>query len=53
MFYLTYDPSMWDDEEICEEFETVEELLDRYNEIKYDVCEIKAWKENERIAPWY
>jgi hypothetical protein len=53
MFYLTYDLGWYDDETICEEFDTIEELLERYEEIKWDVCEIKAWKDEERITPWY
>ena len=53
MFYLTYDLGMYDDETICEEFETVEELLERYEEIKWEVCEIEAWKDEKKIAPWY
>ena len=36
MFYLTYDLRMYDDESICEEFDTIEELLKRYEEIKWE-----------------
>lgn len=53
MFALTYDPGMYDDETVLEEFDTVEELLERYEEIRYDVCEIEAWKGDEKFAPWY
>ncbi len=53
MFYLYYDLGRWDDEIVCEEFETVEELLERYEEIKYEVCEIEAWEDEKQIAPWY
>lgn len=53
MFYLTYDLGRWDDEIVCEEFETVKELLERYEEIKYEVCEIEAWEDEKKIAPWY
>lgn len=53
MFYLVYDLDLWSDETICEEFETVEELLERYKEIKWEVCEIEAWKDEKKIAPWY
>ena len=52
-FALTYDLGEWDDETVCEEFDTVEELLERYEEIKWEVCEIRAWEDEERIAPWY
>ena len=53
MYYLYYDLGEYIDETVCEEFDTVEELLKRYNEIEYDVCEIEAYKDNEKIAPWY
>lgn len=53
MFALTYDLGMYDDETVLEEFDTVEELLERYEEIRYDVCEIEAWKGDEKFAPWY
>ena len=53
MFYLTYDLGMYDDESICEEFDTIEELLKRYEEIQYEVCEIEAWEDDKKIAPWY
>ena len=53
MFYLTYDLGMYDDETTQEEFDTIEELLERYEEIKYEVCEIEAWKDDEKIAPWH
>ena len=53
MFALTYDLGMYDDEKVVEEFDTVEKLLERYEEIKWDVCEIEAWKEDEKFAPWY
>ena len=53
MFYLTYDRGVWDDETICEEFETVKELLEEYERIKYEVCEIEAWENDKKIAPWY
>jgi len=53
MFYLTYDLGMYDDETVCEEFDTVEELLERYKEIQYEVCEIEAWEDDKKIAPWY
>lgn len=53
MFALTYDLGMYDDETVVEEFDTVEELLERYEEIKWDVCEIEAWKEDKKFAPWY
>lgn len=52
MFYLTYDLTIWDDESCCEEFETIEELLARYEEIKWDVYEIEAWEDDKKIAPW-
>lgn len=52
-YALTYDPSQWDDETVIEEFETIEELLERYHEIKYDVCELEAWDEDRKIAPWF
>ena len=52
MFALTYDLGRYDDETICEEFDTIEELLERYEEIQYDVCEIEAWKDDKKIAPW-
>ena len=52
MFYLTYDLGNYNDESICEEFASVEELLDRYYEIQYDICEIEAWDEDKKIAPW-
>lgn len=51
-YCLTYDLGMYDDTTICEEFETIEELLERYEEIKYDVCEITAWEDDKKIAPW-
>ncbi len=53
MFYLTYDLGMYDDESICEEFDTIEELLKRYEEIKWEACEIRAWKDEEEIKPWF
>ena len=53
MYSLTYDLGMWDDETICEDFDTIEELLDRYEEIKYEVYEIEAWEGDKKIAPWY
>ena len=53
MFYLTYDLGMYDDETTWEEFDTIEELLERYEEIKYEVCEIEAWEGDKKIAPWY
>ena len=53
MFYLTYDLGMYDDETTQEEFDTIEELLERYEEIKYEVCEIEALKDDEKIAPWH
>ena len=52
-FALTYDLGEWDDETIYEEFDTIEELLERYEEIKYEVCEIEAWEGNKKIAPWF
>jgi hypothetical protein len=52
MFYLTYDLGNYNDKSVCEEFTSVEELLDRYYEIQYDVCEIEAWDEDKKIAPW-
>ena len=53
MFYLTYDLGRYNDETICEEFETVEELLEEYKKIKWEVCEIEAWEDDKKIAPWY
>ena len=53
MYTLIYDLGMYDDETVIEEFDTVEELLKRYEEIKWEVCEIEAWKEDKKIAPWY
>lgn len=53
MFYLTYDLGEWNDEAVCEEFETAEKLLERYEEIKWDVCEIRAWEDEKEIAPWH
>ena len=52
-YTLTYDLGYWDDETVMEEFETIEELLERYHEIKYEVYEIEAWDEDKKIAPWY
>lgn len=53
MFSLIYDMGMYDDETVIENFDTVEELLERYEEIKYEVCEIEAWEEDKKIAPWF
>lgn len=53
MFYLTYDLGRYDDETVCEEFDTVEGLLGRYEEVRYEVCEIEAWEDDKKIAPWY
>lgn len=53
MFSLVYDMGMYDDETVIENFDTVEELLERYEEIKYEVCEIEAWEEDKKIAPWF
>lgn len=53
MFYLIYDIGKYDDETICEEFDTIEELLERYEDIKWEVCEIEAWEEEKKIAPWF
>lgn len=53
MFYLTYDLGRYDDETVCEEFDTVEELLKRYEEVRDEVCEIEAWEDDKKIAPWY
>ena len=53
MFYLTYNLGMYDDETVCEEFDTAEELLERYEEIQYEVCEIETWEDDKKIAPWY
>lgn len=54
MFTLAYDPGMWDDESIYEEFNTVDELLERYEEIQYDFCEFRAYDENDKkFAPWF
>ena len=52
MYTLCYDSSRWDDETIYEDFDTVEELMERYNEIEYEVCEIEAWEDDHKIAPW-
>ena len=52
MYYLTYDLSMWNDETICEEFETVEELLERYKDIQYEYTEFKAWQDDKEIYPY-
>ena len=55
MFYLTYDLEMYDDDEtVCEGFDTVEELLERYKEIQYEVevCGIEAWEDDKKIYPW-
>lgn len=51
-YSLTYDLGMYDDTTVCEEFETIGELLERYEEIKWDVCEIEAWENDKKIAPW-
>ena len=51
-FALIYDLGMYDDETVCEEFDTIEELLKRYKEIQYEVCEIEAWEDDKKIAPW-
>ncbi len=53
MFYLTYDLGMYDDKTVEEEFNTIKELLERYKEIQYEVCEIEAWENDRKIAPWY
>ena len=53
MYSLTYDCGMWDDETVCEDFDTLEELLQRYEEIKWDVVEIQAWQDEKKIAPWF
>lgn len=53
MFYLTYDLGRWDDENVCEEFDTIEKLLERYEEIKWDYCEFRAWEGDKEIAPWF
>lgn len=52
-YALTYDFDRYDDDTQHEEFDTVEELLERYEEIKWDVCEIEAWDGKKKIAPWY
>ncbi len=55
MFELIYDIGIWDTETIHEKFHTVEELLERYEEIKddYNIYEIEAWENDEKIAPWF
>lgn len=52
-YALTYDLGYYDDETVVEEFETVEELLERYYEIQYEVYELEAWDGEEKFAPWY
>ena len=52
-YTLIYDFDQYDDDTQCEEFDTVEELLERYEEIKWDVCEIEAWDGEKKFAPWY
>ena len=52
-YTLTYDFDRYDDDTQYEEFDTIEELLERYEEIKWDVCEIEAWDGKKKIAPWY
>ncbi len=52
-YCLIYDLGMYDDTTVCEEFETIDELLERYEEIKWDVCEITAWEDDKKIAPWF
>lgn len=53
MFSLTYDLGIYDDETVCEDFDTIEELMERYREIQYDYCEFRAWDEEENeIKPW-
>ncbi len=52
MFFLVYDSSMWNDESITEIFNTIDELLARYEEIQYKFCEFRAFDEDgKRIAP--
>ena len=53
MFSLTYDLSQYEDETICEEFDTIEELMERYREIQYDYCEFRSWDNETEIAPWF
>lgn len=54
MYTLAYDPSMWDDETVYEEFETIDELLERYEEIQYDFCEFRAFDDDgRRFSPWW
>ena len=52
-YTLIYDLGYWDDESTVEEFETVEELLERYYEIEYEVCELEAWDGDKKFAPWF
>lgn len=52
-YTLTYDLDRYDDDTQYEEFDTIAELLERYEEIKYDVCEIEAWDGEKKFAPWY
>ena len=52
-YTLTYDFDRYDDDTQYEEFDTVAELLERYKEIEYDVCEIEAWDGEKKFAPWY
>lgn len=53
MFFLVYDSSMWNDESITEIFNTIDELLARYEEIQYEFCEFRAFDEDgKRIVPW-
>lgn len=51
-YSLTYDLGMYDDTVCEEEFRTIKELLERYEEIRWDVCEIEAWEGDKKIAPW-
>lgn len=43
-YYLTYDLGMWDDEIICETFDTFEEMLARFEEIMWEVGTIDGWE---------
>ena len=53
MFTLQYDLGRYDDKTIYEDFDTVEELMERYKEIEWDYCEFKAWDDETEIKPWF
>lgn len=43
-YYITYDLGMWDDDIICEEFDTLEEMRARFEELVWEVGTIDAWE---------